>query len=165
MQQHLRSVMAGLGMTLLGGEAYVTFKPNLIDDHGSIGDESTKAFLQGFVDRFATLVARLAPEAERRPHSGVIRSRLLRSARNGDDVDTQQRRQPRPYFNQHLIGHAAHRTKAARRPVQRPHLIDEDCTTSRKAVGENNLCRPRLYVRRDWADDRRVVELMKLMIG
>jgi chromate reductase len=59
-QQHLRSVMTGLGMTLLGGEAYVTFKPNLIDDHGNIGDESTKSFLQGFVDRFATLVERLA---------------------------------------------------------------------------------------------------------
>src|SRR5580704_17385146 len=48
-QQHLRSVMTGLGMTLLGGEAYVTFKPNLIDDHGNIGDEGTQKFLQGFV--------------------------------------------------------------------------------------------------------------------
>jgi chromate reductase len=60
-QQHLRSVMTGLGMILLGGEAYVTFKPNLIDDHGNIGDDSTRTFLQGFVDRFATLVERLAP--------------------------------------------------------------------------------------------------------
>lgn len=64
-QQHLRSVMTGLGMILLGGEAYVTFKPNLIDEHGNIGDESTKKFLQGFVDRFATLVERLAPGAKR----------------------------------------------------------------------------------------------------
>jgi len=64
-QQHLRSVMTGLGMTLLGGEAYVTFKPNLIDEHGNVGDESTKAFLQGFVDRFATLVERLAVPAAR----------------------------------------------------------------------------------------------------
>jgi chromate reductase, NAD(P)H dehydrogenase (quinone) len=64
-QQHLRSVVTVLGMTLLGGEAYVTFKPNLIDEHGTIGDESTKTFLQGFVDRFATLVGRLAPAAER----------------------------------------------------------------------------------------------------
>ncbi len=59
-QQHLRSVMTGLGMILLGGEAYVTFKPNLIDEHGNIGDDSTKAFLQGFADRFATLVERLS---------------------------------------------------------------------------------------------------------
>ena len=64
-QQHLRSVMTGLGMTLLGGEAYVTFKPNLIDEHGDIGDEGTKKFLQDFVDRFATLVGRLSPVAER----------------------------------------------------------------------------------------------------
>jgi chromate reductase, NAD(P)H dehydrogenase (quinone) len=64
-QQHLRSVMTGLGMTLLGGESYVQFKPNLIDDHGNIGDETTKTFLQGFVDRFAALVTALAPAAQR----------------------------------------------------------------------------------------------------
>jgi chromate reductase len=59
-QAHLRTVMLGLGMTLLGGEAYVTFKPNLFDDQGNIGDETTQKFLQGFVDRFATLVAKLS---------------------------------------------------------------------------------------------------------
>jgi chromate reductase len=63
-QQHLRSVMTGLGMTLLGGEAYITFKPDLVDERGKIGDESTQNFLQGFVDRFATLVERLAPQAK-----------------------------------------------------------------------------------------------------
>ena len=31
-QQHLRSVMVSLGVILMGGEAYVTFKPNLIDE-------------------------------------------------------------------------------------------------------------------------------------
>jgi chromate reductase len=64
-QQHLRSVMTGLGMILLGGEAYITFKPNLIDDQGNIGDDSTRKFLQGFADRFAALVGRLSPQAER----------------------------------------------------------------------------------------------------
>jgi chromate reductase len=59
-QQHLRSVMISLGLFLLGGEAYITFKPNLIDDQGNIGDEDTKNFLQGFVDRFASHVRRLA---------------------------------------------------------------------------------------------------------
>jgi chromate reductase, NAD(P)H dehydrogenase (quinone) len=58
-QANLRTVMLGLGMTLLGGESYVTFKPNLIDDQGTIADESTKKFLQDFVDRFATLVTKL----------------------------------------------------------------------------------------------------------
>ena len=61
-QQHLRAVMTGLGMTLLGGEAYVNFKPNLINDHGNISDETTQKFLQGFVDRFAALVTALAPK-------------------------------------------------------------------------------------------------------
>ena len=59
MQANLRTVMLGLGMTLLGGESYVTFKPNLIDDQGNISDENTQKFLQGFVDRFATLVTKL----------------------------------------------------------------------------------------------------------
>jgi chromate reductase len=64
-QQHLRSVMTGLGMILLGGEAYVTFKPDLIDEHGNIGDDNTKKFLADFVDRFADSVSRLAPAAAR----------------------------------------------------------------------------------------------------
>jgi chromate reductase, NAD(P)H dehydrogenase (quinone) len=59
-QANLRTVMLGLGMTLLGGESYVQFKPNLVDDQGNISDENTKKFLQGFVDRFATLVEKLS---------------------------------------------------------------------------------------------------------
>jgi chromate reductase, NAD(P)H dehydrogenase (quinone) len=59
-QAYLRSIMLGLGMTLLGGESYVQFKPNLVDDQSNIGDESTKKFLQSFVDRFATLVEKLS---------------------------------------------------------------------------------------------------------
>jgi chromate reductase len=58
-QANLRTVMLGLGMTLLGGESYVQFKPNLFDDAGNISDETTQKFLQGFVDRFATLVTKL----------------------------------------------------------------------------------------------------------
>jgi chromate reductase len=58
--------MTGLGMILLGGEAYVTFKQNLVDDQGNIGDEGTRQFLQGFIDRFATLARRLTtPESAR----------------------------------------------------------------------------------------------------
>jgi chromate reductase, NAD(P)H dehydrogenase (quinone) len=64
-QANLRTVMLGLGMTLLGGESYIQFKPNLVDDQGNVTDENTKTFLQGFVDRFATLVERLKPEAQR----------------------------------------------------------------------------------------------------
>jgi chromate reductase len=64
-QQHLRLILISLGMTLLGGDAFITFKPDLIDDQGNIGDDATRKFLADFVDRFATLVARLAPASER----------------------------------------------------------------------------------------------------
>jgi chromate reductase, NAD(P)H dehydrogenase (quinone) len=59
-QQHLRQVLGNLGVLVMGGEAYVSFKPGLIDADGAIADESTRKFLQGFVDQFATLVARFA---------------------------------------------------------------------------------------------------------
>jgi len=49
-------------MTLLGGEAYITFKPDLVDADGNIGDESTRKFLQGFLDKFASLLVRLSPQ-------------------------------------------------------------------------------------------------------
>lgn len=58
-QQHLRQVLGDLGMLVMGGEAYVTYRPDLIDDAGNITDEATRRFLQGFVDGFAALLARL----------------------------------------------------------------------------------------------------------
>jgi chromate reductase len=57
-QQHLRHVAAVLGMVVMGGEAYITFKPDLVDADGAIADESTRAFLQAFIDQFTTLTAR-----------------------------------------------------------------------------------------------------------
>ena len=59
-QQHLRQVLGNLGVLVMGGEAYVSFKPGLIDADGAIADESARKFLQGFVDQFATLVDRFA---------------------------------------------------------------------------------------------------------
>jgi len=64
-QQHLRSVMVSMGTILLGGEAYVTFKPDLVDNEGNITDENTRKFLQGFLDQFAALVGRLSAQPAR----------------------------------------------------------------------------------------------------
>ncbi len=65
-QQHLRSILGSfLGAQVLGGEAYITFKPGLIDDQGQIADESTRKFLQGFLEQLATLAVRHAPQPER----------------------------------------------------------------------------------------------------
>jgi chromate reductase len=59
-QQHLRSVLGVLGMLVMGGEAYITFKPGLVSADGTIPEESTRTFLQSFVDRFVTLAGKLS---------------------------------------------------------------------------------------------------------
>src|SRR5262249_44937161 len=64
-QQHLRSILANsLGAQVMGGEAYIAFKPELIDGARAIADDSTRSFLSAFLDRFATLVRRLSVDAD-----------------------------------------------------------------------------------------------------
>jgi chromate reductase len=62
-QQHLRQVLGNLGAQVMGGEAYVSFKPGLIDENDTLADEGTRKFLQAFIDQLATLAARLASHA------------------------------------------------------------------------------------------------------
>lgn len=60
-QQHLRMILGILGAVVLGGEAYLQFKPDLIDADRAITNDGTRQFLQEYVDRFAALVAALTP--------------------------------------------------------------------------------------------------------
>jgi chromate reductase len=62
-QQHLRQILGVLGVVLSGGEAYLQFKPDLIDANDVITNESTRQFLKGFLDQFAALVGSLATKA------------------------------------------------------------------------------------------------------
>jgi chromate reductase len=62
-QQHLRGVLSNLGVTVMGGEAYIAFKPGLIGPDNSVTDESVRGFLKAFIDQFAGLVAPLAVRA------------------------------------------------------------------------------------------------------
>lgn len=62
-QQHLRQIMGILSANVLGGEAYLSLKPGLIDADGTVGDESTAKFLTAYMARFASLVERLAGKA------------------------------------------------------------------------------------------------------
>ena len=56
-QQHLRNVLAYLDMPTLGQpEMFIQNKHGLFGDNGSITDDSTKQFLQKFVERFADWV-------------------------------------------------------------------------------------------------------------
>ena len=65
-QQHLRQVLGSLGALVMGGEAYITFRPDLVDAGGNITHDGTRQFLQAFVDQFAALAARFAGSAAAR---------------------------------------------------------------------------------------------------
>ncbi len=57
-QQHLRAVLGDQGLHVLGGEAYIQFRPELIDAEGNVTDESVRTFLKTFIDNFAGFAAR-----------------------------------------------------------------------------------------------------------
>ena len=65
-QQHLRAILSDLGMVVMGGEAYITFKPGLVDDNSNVTDESVRKFLKAFIDQLAALAGRLVPAAAQR---------------------------------------------------------------------------------------------------
>lgn len=57
-QSHLRSVLPTLDMIVLSQpEIYLTDRPGMIGDDGTIPNESTEAFLRGFVERFAAWIS------------------------------------------------------------------------------------------------------------
>ena len=55
--EHRRHFIATLGSP----EAYVVFSDGLIDDEGNVTKDETRKFLQGFVDKFARLIAAVKP--------------------------------------------------------------------------------------------------------
>jgi chromate reductase len=59
-QQHLRQILAILGMTVMGGEAYISFRPDPVDTQGNFLDESKRAFCSAYMDQFVDLVGKLA---------------------------------------------------------------------------------------------------------
>lgn len=65
-QQHLKSVLGAQGLHLMGGEAYITFKPDLVDGDNNITDESAKTFLKAFVDQFTAYASRFTTPAASR---------------------------------------------------------------------------------------------------
>ena len=58
-QQHLRSILSFCNSPQMNSiEAYIQFKPELIDGASNITDEGTRKFLQSFIDQFIALAAR-----------------------------------------------------------------------------------------------------------
>jgi len=60
-QHQMRTMLTAVGALVMGQpEVYLAFKPDLIDDEGNVADEQTAAFLRGYLDKFASLAARLS---------------------------------------------------------------------------------------------------------
>jgi chromate reductase, NAD(P)H dehydrogenase (quinone) len=60
-QTHLRSVLGSFsGMHVMGGEAYIQFKPDLIAADFSVPDETVRKFLQTYLENFAKFASRFA---------------------------------------------------------------------------------------------------------
>jgi chromate reductase len=58
-QQHLRQILGVLGASVLGGEAYLSFKPDMIDPDGGFSSESTLQFMAAYMERFSAFVGKL----------------------------------------------------------------------------------------------------------
>lgn len=59
-QQHLRSVLCFCNSPLMNQvEAYIQFKPDLVDDDGNITVPDTEKFLRGYMDEYAAFVQRV----------------------------------------------------------------------------------------------------------
>jgi chromate reductase, NAD(P)H dehydrogenase (quinone) len=65
-QQHLRTVLAVLGLHLMGGEAYIRFTPELVDAQDEVADEGVRTFLKNFIVQFAVFVSKFAPALAQR---------------------------------------------------------------------------------------------------
>jgi chromate reductase len=59
-QQHLRSILAFCNSPLMNSlEAYIQFEPGLITSDGDVTNESTREFLQNFMDEFHGFITRV----------------------------------------------------------------------------------------------------------
>ena len=62
-QQHLRAVLGNQGLHLMGGEAYIQFKPDLIDAQGNVTDDNVRTFLKSFINQFAAFAGKFVQPA------------------------------------------------------------------------------------------------------
>jgi len=76
-QVHLRQILGALGALVIGGEAYISLKPGVVDANGTITDESTRRISQG--------VRRSIPDLCRPPVARA-RRRGLESSMNKTDT-------------------------------------------------------------------------------
>jgi chromate reductase len=59
-QQHLKSILSFCNSPMMNAiEAYIQFKPNLIDDDGRVSAESTEKFLSDYMSEFRNFIERV----------------------------------------------------------------------------------------------------------
>lgn len=63
-QQHLRQILGVLGSLVIGGEAYISFQPDLLDAQGRIAKEDSREFLKAYIDRLLDLAWQLKGAAK-----------------------------------------------------------------------------------------------------
>jgi len=60
-QNALKGLLTVIDTVVMGQpEVYFTYKPELFDESNNVADEATKKFLNGWIDRFASWIARTA---------------------------------------------------------------------------------------------------------
>jgi chromate reductase len=57
-QQHLKAVLSAVGMNVIGGEAYIQLKPEMIDAQANVADETVRKFLSDYIAKFADFAGR-----------------------------------------------------------------------------------------------------------
>jgi chromate reductase len=61
-QQHLKAVLANQGLHVMGGEAYLLFKPELLNAENDVTDDNVRKFLKTFIDQFSAFASKFAPQ-------------------------------------------------------------------------------------------------------
>ena len=60
------AVLGKLGLHVMGGEAYIQFKPDLVDAQGDVTDDSVREVPQAYIDQFAAFAGRASQSAAKR---------------------------------------------------------------------------------------------------
>jgi chromate reductase len=68
-QQHLRSLLSFCNSPQMNApEAYIQFKPGLVDAEGKVGNESTETFLRNYMSEFHAFIERVLTVVPRELH-------------------------------------------------------------------------------------------------
>ncbi len=59
-QQELRMIMTNLAGVVVGSQVFINYKDGMFDAEHNVTDETTRGFLQGFIDNVATIAGKMA---------------------------------------------------------------------------------------------------------